>query len=73
MPNQTNREPSTHLHAHRAGDASQQHVLTGSRSQKILAWSLLLTLGFALVEVGAGVWSNSLALISDAGHMAPTP
>jgi cobalt-zinc-cadmium efflux system protein len=70
MPNQTNREPSTHLHAHRAGDASQQHVLTGSRSQKILAWSLLLTLGFALVEVGAGVWSNSLALISDAGHMA---
>jgi len=70
MPNRTLREPSTHLHAHRAGDAREQHVLADNRSQKILAWSLVLTLGFALLEVGAGVWSNSLALISDAGHMA---
>lgn len=29
----------------------------------------MLTLGFAVVEVVAGFWSNSLALISDAGHM----
>jgi cobalt-zinc-cadmium efflux system protein len=29
-----------------------------------------MTLGFAFVELGAGIWSNSLALISDAGHMA---
>jgi cobalt-zinc-cadmium efflux system protein len=28
-----------------------------------------LILGFAVVEVTAGFWSNSLALISDAGHM----
>lgn len=31
--------------------------------------AVLLTLGFAAVEVVAGYWSNSLALISDAGHM----
>lgn len=31
--------------------------------------AIWLTLGFALVEVLAGFWSGSLALISDAGHM----
>ncbi len=34
-----------------------------------LAWALLLTLGFAGVEVAAGFWSGSLALLGDAGHM----
>ena len=67
---QTKFEPpvSTHLHAHRAGDAKHRHVAE-DRGQNILAWSLALTLGFAAVEVIAGFWSNSLALISDAGHM----
>jgi cobalt-zinc-cadmium efflux system protein len=67
---QTKSEPpiSAHLHAHRSGDAKHRHV-TEDRSQKILAWSLALTLGFAAVEVLAGFASNSLALISDAGHM----
>lgn len=67
---QTNSDPakSAHLHAHRAGDAKHRHV-SESRTQKILAWSLTMTLGFAVVEVVAGFWSNSLALISDAGHM----
>lgn len=67
---QTKSEPpvSTHLHAHRAGDAKHRHV-SEDRSQKILAWSVALTLAFAAVEVFAGFWSNSLALISDAGHM----
>lgn len=31
--------------------------------------AMLLTLGFAVIEAIAGVWSGSLALISDAGHM----
>ncbi|OWW18487.1 cation diffusion facilitator family transporter [Noviherbaspirillum denitrificans] len=61
-------QPSSHLHAHRAGDSSHHHVAEG-RSPKILAGSVLLTLFFAAVEVIAGFWSNSLALISDAGHM----
>jgi cobalt-zinc-cadmium efflux system protein len=59
---------STHLHAHKGGDAKYRHFAE-DRSQKILAWSLALILGFAVVEVTAGFWSNSLALISDAGHM----
>jgi cobalt-zinc-cadmium efflux system protein len=60
---------SSHLHAHRAGDASFRHFVEG-RNLKLLGFSLLLTLGFATVEAFAGFWSNSLALISDAGHMA---
>lgn len=68
MPTKTNPEATNHLHAHRAGDAKHHHVVE-NRSQKVLGWSLALTLGFAGVEVGAGFLSNSLALISDAGHM----
>lgn len=60
--------PPSPLHAHRAGDSSHQHVVEG-RSPKILAGAVLLTLIFAVIEVIAGFWSNSLALISDAGHM----
>jgi cobalt-zinc-cadmium efflux system protein len=36
---------------------------------RALAIGLTLTLGFAAVEVIVGVWSGSLALISDAAHM----
>ncbi len=68
MSSKSDPAVSSHLHAHRAGDAKHRHV-SEDRSQKILAWSLALTLGFAAVEGGAGFWSNSLALISDAGHM----
>jgi cobalt-zinc-cadmium efflux system protein len=60
---------SSHLHAHRAGDAAHRHYVEG-RSQKALGLSLALTLGFAGIEAIAGFWSNSLALLSDAGHMA---
>ncbi len=34
-----------------------------------LAWALGLTTGFMVIEVLAGLWSGSLALIADAGHM----
>ncbi len=56
------------LHAHRAGDASHHHVAE-ERNPRILGFSVALTLIFAGVEALAGFWSNSLALISDAGHM----
>ncbi|MES2932046.1 MAG: cation diffusion facilitator family transporter [Pseudomonadota bacterium] len=59
---------SDHLHEHRAGDAKHSHSFE-NRSLAILGWAVVLTLGFACVEVIAGIWSNSLALISDAGHM----
>ncbi len=59
---------SAHLHAHRAGDATHAHFVE-ARSQTALAGALLLTLLFAVIEVVTGFISNSLALISDAGHM----
>ncbi|HEU4372349.1 MAG TPA: cation diffusion facilitator family transporter [Telluria sp.] len=59
---------SAHLHAHRAGDAKHAHFVE-ARSQTALAGALLLTLLFAVIEVVTGFVSNSLALISDAGHM----
>jgi cobalt-zinc-cadmium efflux system protein len=34
-----------------------------------LGFALLLTLGYAAVEAGVGLWSGSLALLGDAGHM----
>ena len=68
MPNNHQHAESSHLHAHHAGDAAHAHFFE-NRSQKILSWSLVLTLCFAIVEVIAGFASNSLALISDAGHM----
>jgi cobalt-zinc-cadmium efflux system protein len=60
-------DPS-HLHAHLDGDARHSHSIE-ARSQKALAVALGLTLLFAVVEVVTGFMSNSLALISDAGHM----
>jgi cobalt-zinc-cadmium efflux system protein len=46
----------SHGHQHRAG--------TGD----VLRWSLAATLVFVAVEVFAGLWAHSLALLSDAGH-----
>jgi cobalt-zinc-cadmium efflux system protein len=68
MHTETTTPSSAHLHAHRAGDAKNAHF-TEARSQKALGAALLLTLLFAVIEVVTGFMSNSLALISDAGHM----
>jgi cobalt-zinc-cadmium efflux system protein len=68
MHNQSPEASSAHLHAHLDGDARHAHFIE-ERSQKALAVALGLTLLFALVEVVTGFMSNSLALISDAGHM----
>lgn len=43
------------------------HSLTSNRRR--LTWCLLLTLAFFLVELVGGFLTNSLALLSDAGHM----
>lgn len=47
----------THRHEHRHS------------SQSALLFALVFTTLFALIEAVAGWWSNSLALIGDAGHM----
>lgn len=59
---------SSHLHAHKTGDAHHGHYHEDQQSG-ILLTALLLTFLFAGVEVTAGFWAESLALISDAGHM----
>ena len=64
-----NAAPSSeHLHAHLDGDASRGHFIE-ARSQKALGIALAMTILFAVIEVVTGFMSNSLALISDAGHM----
>ncbi|MCC2958673.1 cation diffusion facilitator family transporter [Massilia sp. IC2-477] len=68
MSSQQVEPASEHLHAHLDGDAQHSHVIEG-RSQLALSVALGLTLLFALIEVITGFMSNSLALISDAGHM----
>ncbi|HEY7780050.1 MAG TPA: cation diffusion facilitator family transporter [Ktedonobacterales bacterium] len=51
-------QPGAHTHAH-------THALPQSR----LRTAFLLTIGILLVEVLGGVFSHSLALLTDAGHM----
>ncbi len=56
-----------HDHAH---DHSHDHTpaVTPHNERKVLL-SFGLIFGFMLVEVAGGLWSGSLALLADAGHM----
>lgn len=56
-----NHQHDLHHHAHRHG----HHNVP----RHMWFWSVAATLGFAFVEAVGGVWSGSLALLSDAGHM----
>jgi len=55
-----------HRHSHRHGHHGN---LADEQSQRRLALVLGLTSFFMVVELLAGLWTNSLALLSDAGHM----
>ncbi len=60
---------SGHQHSHSPGHTPHP---AGERQQSQLAqlrFALVLTLGFMLVEVAGGIFSGSLALLADAGHM----
>ncbi|ANB62275.1 cation diffusion facilitator family transporter [Anoxybacteroides amylolyticum] len=46
------------------------HMKQQSKSKKALWTTLILTVFFTLVEVIGGLFSNSLALLSDSAHMA---
>jgi cobalt-zinc-cadmium efflux system protein len=52
-------------HAHHHHHADQHHA----PAARGLYAALALTLGFAFVEAAGGLWSGSLALLGDAGHM----
>lgn len=50
---------------------AHNHGMSGSRAgnRRRIAGALALTFVFMLVEVAGGLWSGSLALLADAGHM----
>jgi cobalt-zinc-cadmium efflux system protein len=56
---------SAHVHHHHDHGHAHGHGL--ERPAYVAA--LLITLVYAVVELAGGVWSDSLALVSDAGHM----
>jgi cobalt-zinc-cadmium efflux system protein len=62
---------SMHNHAgdHHHGADGHVHA-DGSRGSRALIVAVALTGGYAIVELFGGLWSGSLALIADAGHMA---
>src|SRR5262249_29678952 len=63
---------SRHTHAghdHHHGHAHGHHHHDHGASTRVIAIALALTAVFALVEALGGMWAQSLALISDAGHM----
>lgn len=55
------------MHVHDGHDHSHSHG--DDTARRSLGLALGLTATVALVEVVGGVWSNSLALLADAGHM----
>lgn len=66
----------SHGHAHGGhGHDGHQHgaalMRAGVRYQRPLTISFVLIGVFFVVEVVGGLWTNSLALLSDAGHMRP--
>src|SRR5262245_7615706 len=63
---------SMHNHAgdhHHHGEDEHDHA-HGSRGSRALVVAVGLTGGYAVVELFGGLWSGSLALLADAGHMA---
>lgn len=60
---------SPHLSHHHDGDSAYTHQSRASGARP-LALAVALTLGYAIVELIGGLWSGSLALLADAGHMA---
>lgn len=65
----TDATASTSTLSLESGEDHTRHHLGHAGSNNGLLVALLLTLGFAVVEVVAGFWSGSLALLSDAAHM----
>ncbi len=54
---------------HEAGHGGHAHALSPGADQRYLSIALASILCFMLVEVVVALWSGSLALLSDAGHM----
>jgi cobalt-zinc-cadmium efflux system protein len=59
---------SSHVHDHSHAH-SHSHSHSHEPARPAFAAALAITFGYALVELAGGIWSGSLALTSDAGHM----
>src|SRR5688500_5107695 len=59
---------SAHSNAHQHGHAHAHGHCHGADQPAFIA-ALAVTLGYAGIELAGGIWSGSLALASDAGHM----
>ena len=57
-------------HGHHDGPGGHSHVPSEIRFERPLWWALGLTSVVLVVEVIGAWWTNSLALLSDAAHMA---
>lgn len=58
-----------HFGEHERGDSAYTHQ-SRPHGARPLATAVVLTLGYAAIELAGGLWSGSLALLADAGHMA---
>ncbi len=59
-----------HAHPHAHGPAGHDHAHDhASAPRTALGIALGLTIAFMVVEIVVGLWSGSLALLADAGHM----
>ena len=80
MARHSDPRPHVHAHAHDHagrdhaghghGPGGHSHVPSEIRFERPLWWALGLTATVLLVEVAGAWWSGSLALLSDAAHMA---
>ncbi len=61
--------PHRHSHSQPGGHADDHRHGAGAGPSRALGWSLVVVLAFALLEVGIGITSGSLALASDGVHM----
>ena len=56
----------THIHSHT--ESGHHHRIDPAHVTRALVWGIVLNLIFVAVELGAGLWQNSMGLVSDAGH-----
>lgn len=61
-------ESKHHHHHHGHGHHHHDHSTAHNRSYKAMLLAFGLNLTFAFIELGGGIWANSVAVISDAIH-----
>ncbi|MDF2934839.1 MAG: zinc transporter ZitB [Paenibacillaceae bacterium] len=58
-----------HHHGHNHNHSHGHHHFDANGNKKGLAWALIITFSIMLLEFFGGLATNSLALLSDSGHM----